>query len=70
MLLNLKESIRKYDYLLDAGDYSIRYIKISNNRNYVYIVKLSINSRTKGNSVISGIVIDNKKMHKYIKNIK
>lgn len=66
ILLNLKESIERYDYLLDAGDYSIRYIKYNKSKNYAYIVKLSINNKNKANSIISGIIIDDKKIKKYI----
>ena len=66
ILLNLKESIERYDYLLDAGDYSIRYIKYNRSKNYAYIVKLSINNKNKANSIISGIIIDDKKIKKYI----
>ena len=29
ILINLKSSIENYDYLLDAGDFSIRYIKVN-----------------------------------------
>ena len=34
---------------------------------YAYIVKLSINNKNKANSVISGIIIDSKKIKKYIR---
>ena len=67
VLINLKSSIENYDYLLDAGDFSIRYIKINETKNYAYIVKLSINNKNKANSVISGIIIDSKKIKKYIR---
>ena len=66
VLINLKESIKNYAYLLDAGDFSIRYIKINEAKNYAYVVKLSINNSSKANSVISGIIIDSKKINKYI----
>ena len=67
ILINLKSSIENYDYLLDAGDFSIRYIKVNETKNYAYIVKLSINNKNKANSVISGIIIDSKKIKKYIR---
>lgn len=66
VLINLKESIEKYDYLLDAGDKAVKYIKINKDRNYAFIVKLSLSDKTKVNSIISGMIINGKKIKKYI----
>ena len=40
VILNLKDSIENYDYLLDAGDKAVKYIKINKYRNYAYILNL------------------------------
>lgn len=66
VLINLKDCIRNYDYVIDAGDKSIKCIKISTKRNYAYIIKLSLESHQKANSVISGMIIGKKKVNKYI----
>ena len=66
VILNLKDSIENYDYLLDAGDKAVKYIKINKYRNYAYIVKLSLFDSSKANSIISGMIVNGKKIKKYI----
>jgi len=67
VLINLKDSIEHYDFIIDAGDKAIKYIRFSQDRNYAYIVKLSLTDTMKANSVISGMVINSKKLVKYIR---
>ena len=66
ILHNIRQTIENYDYILDADDYCIRCIKLIENRNVAFVIKLSLNNKTQANSILSAVVINFKKLNKLI----
>jgi len=66
VLDNIVNTIRDYSFIIDAGNDCVKYIKLGKN-DFSYVVKLSLKKQKEGNSVISGMKVNTKKINKYLK---
>lgn len=66
ILNNVKEVICKYNLILDADDNCIRYVKLYDNHNIAFVIKLSLDNHKQGNSILSGVIVKTKKLEKII----
>lgn len=65
ILDNLANIINNYDYIFASENDCVKYLKVSKN-NYSLVIKLSLNSKNEGNSILSAMKLNTKRAIKYI----
>lgn len=68
--IHLLETIKEYDFILTCRDNCVRFIKEYDEVKNNILVKLSLNDAEKANSVMTGMMINNKELKRLIKKYK
>ena len=68
--IHLLETIKEYDYIITCIDECVRFVKEYDKVNNNILVKLSLNNEEEANSVLTGIMINNKELKRLIKKYK
>ena len=66
ILNNIREVIEDYDFILDASSNCIRCVKFYDKRNIAFVIKLSLDDSNQGNSILSAVVMNMKKLNKIL----
>lgn len=66
ILKNIKITIENYDFILDAHENCIRCVKLFDNRNIAFVIKLSLDNSSQGNSILSAVVMNVRKLNKLL----
>ena len=65
VLDNLSKTIKEYDYVFIGNSGCIKYVKKINDI-YLLVVKLSLQNSNKGNSILTGMIVDKRRINRLI----